>query len=76
MTYSDDDSPLFSDKIESDLNHILMPNMAWACGGNIVTKGGHIKFLNKWDEVTCPECIAEGRDAISARTRRQQGQES
>ncbi|MCX6399246.1 MAG: hypothetical protein NTX33_04845 [Propionibacteriales bacterium] len=74
MTYGDD-VPLFSDSVESDLNHVLMPNMAWACGGNIVTKGGHIRFLDKWDEVTCPECIAEGVDSIRARTRRQQGRD-
>lgn len=74
-SFSAEDSALFSDRVESDLRHILMPNMAWACGGDIVTKGGHIEFLNGWDKVTCPDCIALGRDSISKRTQAQQGRE-
>lgn len=63
---------LFNDRIESDLHHILMPNMAWACGGSIATKGGHIEFLSGWDNVTCPDCLSEGRASIFLRSRRQQ----
>ena len=47
------DVPLFGDdRPVSDLFHILMPCMAWACGGDIVTKGGHIEFLSGWENVT------------------------
>jgi len=72
-SYAKDDSALFSNRVVSDLHHILTPNMAWACGGNIVTQGGHIEFLNCWHLVTCPDCLAEGRESISERTQRQQG---
>lgn len=55
------------------LHHVLMPNMAWACGGSITTKGGHIEFLSGWQNVTCPDCLTEGIGSIRRRSRWQQG---
>lgn len=60
---------------EAEQTHVLMPNMAWACGGSILTKGGHIAFLSNWADVDCPACLAEGYDSIRTRTYLQQGLE-
>lgn len=54
--------------------HILMPNMAWACGGSIITKGGHIGWLHTYDKVTCPDCLSEGFQETQRRQRAQLGQ--
>ena len=43
---------------QADLTHVLMPNMAYACGRNIVDNGGHfhVGIPRKWDTITCPAC--------------------
>lgn len=61
---------------DSDLTHILMPCMAWACGGDIVTKGGHIAFLDQLDRVTCPDCLALDPEELRSEQRRQQGKQA
>lgn len=62
---------------DSSTVHVLMPNMAYACGGNILSKAGHFTCgAADWDFVTCPGCRAVGRDAVSVEVGRQQGRQS
>jgi hypothetical protein len=59
--------------------HVLMPNMAYACGLTVLDfRPGHARMIvgpseERWDTVTCPECRAPGREALAAQSRRQQG---
>lgn len=61
--------------------HVLMPNMAYACGLTVLDfPAGQGRFVvgageDRWDDVTCPECRAPGRDALLADSRRMQGLE-
>jgi hypothetical protein len=58
----------------SDYTHVLMPCMAYACGGDIVSKGGHFQVgINDWSAVSCPDCRALDPDALRVEMRRQQG---
>jgi hypothetical protein len=57
----------------TDLTHVLMPCMAYACGGDIVTKGGHFVFSpHERDQLTCPECLALDPGQLEVEMRRQQ----
>jgi hypothetical protein len=62
----------------SDLTHVLMPCMGYACGGDIVTKGGHFVFdpVGERGKVTCPECRALDPDDLRAERDRQQGRQA
>lgn len=59
---------------DSDV-HVLMPTMAYACDGSILTKKGKSVFsaLTQWDEVTCEACRAIGQEAIWREAKRSQG---
>jgi hypothetical protein len=74
-TYAAGDSALFTEP-RSELTHVLQPNMAWACGGNIVTKGGHIGWLHEWETITCPECLAFDREELAAESAAMQGRQA
>jgi hypothetical protein len=73
--------PAFLDPPDSreggaDAVHVLMPNMAYACGGNILTKRGTSRCGPwSWDEITCPDCRALGREPLLREVARQQGHE-
>lgn len=58
--------------------HVLMPNMAYACGGNPLTKQGGFMFLglDNFAEVGCADCRAVGRDALFAEQRAMQGRQA
>lgn len=54
--------------------HVLMPNMAYACGGSILTKrGGFTVGTSLWQRVTCPVCRGLGRAFLATECKRQQG---
>lgn len=56
--------------------HVLLPNMSYACGGNILTKAGTSRCgAWKWDEITCPDCRAHGQEPLQREVYRQQGLE-
>ena len=59
------------------LTHVLMPNMAYWCGGSILAKAGTfvVGVGGNWGQVTCPECRAGGKEAIQAETAAQQGRQ-
>lgn len=69
---------LFTVGPTSNLTHVLMPCMAYACGGDIVTKGGHFVFdpVGERGKVDCPECRALDPDALVVEMRRQQGRQA
>lgn len=53
--------------------HVVMPNMAYACGQDILDPAGHGIIgpsLDRWERVTCPECLAPGREALAAECHR------
>lgn len=51
-----------------------MPNMGYACTGNILTKNGSFTCgANDWGKVTCDECRAFGQDYLIAWQRFMQG---
>lgn len=60
--------------------HVLMPNMAYACGGGPLglADGGPRGLFrvgtnaSEWPQVTCPECRAGGLREVLERTHRQQ----
>lgn len=57
--------------------HVLMPSMAYACGGSILTKRGHFTVgASEWSRVTCPDCRALGRDGLIEEQRAQQGRQA
>ena len=60
--------------------HVLLPNMAYACGGSILTKQGSFTFLttaeNFDSQVGCPDCHAIGYDALLNEQRTQQGRQA
>lgn len=59
--------------------HVLMPNMAYACGGNILTKKGRFRVGangDNWLSITCPDCLAFGQESITRESRRQQGSQA
>ena len=57
----------------ADHTHVLMPSMAYACGGDIVSVGGHFQIgIKKWAKITCPKCRACDPDELRAEMRRQQ----
>ena len=61
----------------ADIRHVLMPNMAYACGGSILTKRGHFTVgITTWDAVTCEECRAHGEDSLRAEMRAMQGRQA
>lgn len=50
-----------------DVVHVLLPNMAYACGGNILTKNGSsVCGVGGWTKVTCADCRAYGYDYLRA----------
>ena len=59
------------------LTHVLMPNMAYWCGGSILTKAGTfvVGVGGNWGQVTCPECRAGGKETIQAEIAAQQGRQ-
>ena len=61
-----------------DLTHVLMPNMAYTCGGSILTKRGTfvVGVGGTWDRVTCPDCRAVGLEQIQAEIAAQQGRQA
>lgn len=62
---------------DPSLTHVLMPNMAYWCGGSILTKAGTfvVGIGGNWGQVTCPECRAGGKDAIQVEIAAQQGRQ-
>lgn len=59
--------------------HVLLPNMAYACGGSIQTKqGGFVVGAagDNWARVGCPDCRAIGQDTILAEQQAQQGRQA
>lgn len=61
----------------ADVRHVLMPNMAYACGGNILTKRGSFAVgINEWSAITCPECQAHGEETLRAEMRAMQGRQA
>lgn len=76
MTPYGGDVPMTFPSEAPDLTHILMPNMSYVCGGNIVTSGGH--FVMTLDpearkRVDCPGCRATNLWAVQDEFKRQQG---
>jgi len=69
-----------ADDREGDPNvtHVLMPNMAYWCGGSILTKRGHfvVGVAGNWERVTCPECREAGPEVIQAEIAAQQGRQA
>ncbi len=57
--------------------HVLMPNMAYACGGSILTKQGGfvVGASGDFTLVGCPECRDLGQDALLAEQAAQQGRQ-
>lgn len=75
--FSDPDDP------RRDLVHVMMPAMRYQCGGCICgCQGPPGRFVlgtgpeEQWDTVTCPDCRAPGREAVSAEAQRQQKQQA
>lgn len=61
----------------ADVTHVLMPNMAYTCGGNILTVHGHVQVgVRDWSLVTCAECQAIGEQTIRDECRAQQGRQA
>lgn len=67
--------------------HLVMPNMDYACGGNLVDglpdggppgkwRLGGPGTDAGWAEITCPDCRAPGRRALARAIHRQQKPES
>lgn len=62
---------------DADARHVLMPNMAYACGGNILTKRGVFTVgVSDWAKVTCPDCRAHGEAELRADIRAMQGRQA
>ena len=60
-----------------DATHVLMPNMAYACGGNILTKRGHFTVgIMTWEAVTCAACREHGEATLRAEMRAMQGRQA
>ena len=59
------------------VTHVLMPNMAYWCGGSILTKAGAfvVGVGGNWSQVTCPVCRAGGKETIQAEIAAQQGRQ-
>jgi hypothetical protein len=56
------------------ITHVLLPNMSYACGGNILTKVGASRCgPGGWSLITCPDCRAFGQDYLAAVVRWMQG---
>jgi hypothetical protein len=57
--------------------HSTLPNMGYACGGNIVNglpdggpRGRNILggwSVDRWDQITCPDCRADGLQMLAHR---------
>lgn len=61
----------------AEVTHVLMPNMAYACGGSILTKRGHFTVgITTWDAVTCDDCRTTGEDVLRAEIRAMQGRQA
>lgn len=61
----------------ADLVHVLMPCMAYACGEDIVTVGGHFQVgIVSWRKVTCRACRAFDPEDLRATMRIQQGNQA
>lgn len=58
--------------------HVLMPTMAYACGGSILTAKGKSVFsaLTEWHAVTCQACLAIGQELIWRAAKRSQGHDT
>lgn len=58
--------------------HVLLPNMSYACGGNVLTKTGGFMFLGltNFAEIGCPTCRTIGHDALLTEQRAQQGRQA
>lgn len=64
------------DRSGSDADvHVLMPTMAYACGGSILTTKGRSVFsaITEWDAVTCNGCRELGQELIWRSARHSQG---
>lgn len=60
----------------ADVVHVLLPNMSYACGGNILTKRGTSRCgTTDWDRITCPDCLAFGHEVLTEAVCRMQGRE-
>lgn len=55
--------------------HVLLPNMSYACGGDITAKTGGFMFIgpDNYSEVGCPDCSAIGHQELRLAVRRIQG---
>lgn len=50
-----------------DVVHVLMPNMGYACGGNILTVNGTSQCgISDWDAITCEACRSWGPNYLVA----------
>lgn len=62
---------------DARLTHVLMPNMAYACGGNILSKAGRFQVgVHDWPAITCPACREAGRPALEHEIRAMQGRQA
>lgn len=58
--------------------HVLLPDMSYACGGNILTKAGGFMFLgaDNFAAVGCGECRTIGPAELLATQRAMQGRQA
>lgn len=63
--------------LEPAVTHVLMPNMAYACGRNMLDHGGRFQTgINDWPAITCPECSTLDPDELRTEIRAQQGRQA
>ncbi|MCZ4499959.1 MAG: hypothetical protein JWQ74_2514 [Marmoricola sp.] len=58
------------------VRHIVMPNLQWACGGNLLVDGGRMAVRNQWDQVTCPDCLRQGQSSVARRAQQLLGKDA
>ncbi len=76
MTYAAIDIPLFTSESSDQIVHVVMPNMAYACGGSILDGGRIVIGPSRWAEVTCLDCLGCGQAALAAECQRMQREQA
>ena len=69
---------IIDDREPSAGPHVLLPNMAYGCGGSILTKQGGfvVGAAGDFDRVGCPDCRAIGQAALLEEQAAQQGRQA